>query len=317
MICPHCGKQTANTTLCDHCGCSTEFAVRTNYQSLGTSSNEISCPPVQNSEPNQIPPVQNNRIRPEAPTKKVPATEVPHQQPTRQTYPSVQNHRSGYYPYPEPTGRSRKKTKVELLVPWLLGAVAVLLIACIVATIAFSWLLKKVDKLNEQVSSTKQSTVEENIDEIPTTTAIADTLPEEAETVTNIAEESEEENTIDQESEDFTVQEPADAEANDGATPEAEEILIIFDVNPLPKMEIYGCSPEAPEAICVEQEIPFLSDVTDSFRGYTWVFTGWNTKPDGTGLPVRLGQIFDLPLSESITLFAQWEEHDEFRPSFG
>lgn len=317
MICPHCGKQTVNTSLCDHCGCSTEFAVRTNYQSVGTSSNEISCPPVQNSEPNQIPPVQNNRIRPEAPTKKVPATEVPHQQPTRQTYPSVQNHRSGYYPYPEPTGRSRKKTKVELLVPWLLGAVAVLLIACIVATIAFSWLLKKVDKLNDQISSAKHSVIEEDTREIPPTEAISETLPEETEVVTSTDEGIDEENTTGQETGDLTVQEPSAAEANDDAMPEAEEILITFDVNPLPKMEIYNCSPEAPEAICVEQEIPFLSDVTDSFRGYTWVFTGWNTKPDGTGLPVRLGQIFDLPLSESITLFAQWEEHDEFRPSFG
>lgn len=116
MICPHCGNQTANAPLCDYCGCSTEFAVRTNYQSVGTSSNEINCLPVQNSEPNQIAPAQNNRIRPETSAKKVPAPEAPHQQATRQSYPPVQNHRSGYYPYPEPIGRSRKN-KIELLVP--------------------------------------------------------------------------------------------------------------------------------------------------------------------------------------------------------
>lgn len=314
MICPHCGKQTANTSLCDHCGCSTEFAVRTNYQSLGTSSNEISCPPVQNSEPNQIPPAQNNRIRPKTPTKKVSATEFPHQQAPRQSYPPVQNRQAGYYPYPEQRDHSRKKSKVEQLVPWLIGAVAVLLIASIVATIAFSWLLKKVDKLNDQISSAKHSAVEDDIREVPTPTAISETLPEETEAVTSTDEGIGEENTTGQESEDITVQESADAEANNDATSEAAEILIIFDVNPLPKMEFYGSSPDAPEAISVDQEMPFLSDVTDSFHGYTWAFTGWNTKPDGTGLPVRLGQIFDLPLSESITLFAQWEEHDEFRP---
>lgn len=153
--------------------------------------------------------------------------------------------------------------------------------------------------------------------EVPTPTAISETLPEETEAVTITDEEIDEENTTGQESDDLTAQASADAESNDEATPGVEKILIIFDVNPLPKMEIYGHSPEAPEAISVEQEVPFLSDVTDSVLGYTWAFTGWNTKPDGTGLPVRLGQIFDLPLSESIILFAQWEEHDEFHPSFG
>lgn len=317
MICPHCGKQTANTSLCDHCGCSTEFAVRTNYQSLGTSSNEVSGPPVQNSGLNQVPPAPNNRIRSEAPEPKVPATEVHRQQATRQSYSPAQNHQPGHYSFPEQRVRGRKKSKVELLVPWLFGAVAVLLIACIVATIAFSWLLKKVDKLNDQISSAKHSVIEEDTREIPPTEAISETLPEETEAVTSTDEGIGEENTTGQESEDITVQEPADGEANDDVSSDAAEILIIFDVNPLPKMEFYGRSPETPEAISVEREMPFLSDVTDSFLGYTWIFTGWNTKPDGTGLPVRLGQIFDLPLSESITLFAQWEEHDDFRPPVG
>lgn len=289
MICPHCGKQTANTSLCDHCGCSTEFAVRTNYQSVGTSGNEISGPPMQRPEPVQPVPTQNNCIHPEPAPPKVTSADTHRQQVSRQPQPPIQNHQSGYNVYPEQRIHSRKKTKVELLVPWLSGAVAILLIACIVATIAFFRLLKETEELNDQISSVTHSVIEEDIHEIPTAEAIADTLPEETD----------------------------DTGANDEITQETEGVHIIFDVNPLEKMELYGLSPEAPEAIAIEREIPFLSDVSDSFRGYTSAFTGWNTKPDGTGLPVRPGQVFDLPLSESITLFAQWEELYEFRASFG
>lgn len=273
MICPHCGKQTANASLCEHCGCSTEFAVRTNYQSVGTSSNEISCPPVQNAEPDQ-------------------------------------NHQPGYCPYQEQRVRSR-------LVPWLFGTVVLLLVTCIVATIAFSWLLKKVDKLTEQISSVQHFTVEEDTREIPTTIAFSDTLQEETEAIASIAEGINEGNTTDQESEELTVLETGDTEANEETIPEEKKILISFDVNPLAQMELFDLSPETPEAISVKQEMPFLCDVTDPFHGSTWYFTEWNTKPDGTGLSIRLGQIIDLPLSESITLFAQWEELDESFPPEG
>lgn len=314
MICPHCGKQTANASMCDHCGCSTEFAVRTNYQSVGTSSNGISCPPVQSSEPNQTPPAQNNRIPLEVPTQKGSTTEVQRQQATLQSFPLDQKHQPGYCPYLEQSFSSRKKSKI---IPWLFGTIVILLIACIVTTIAFSLLLKKVDKLTEQISSTQHSTFEEDTRETPTTIAISDTLQEGTEAIASIAEGSDKENTTGQKSEECTVQETGGAEANEETTPSEEEILIYYVVNPLEKMELYDLSPDAPETISVEQEMPFLSDVTDAFHGYTWIFTGWNTKPDGTGLPIRPGQIFDLPLSESITLFAQWKELDESFPPEG
>lgn len=299
MICPHCGNQTANTGLCDHCGCPTEFAVRTNYQSVGTSSNESSYPYVKNSELNPPPPAQGNHTRPETPDskEKVPSAKPHPPQVPGQPRPPVQNR------------PRRKKSNVELLLPWILGAVAILLVGCIAVTIAFSWLLKKIDNLNDQISSIKHSTVEQDTREIPTTAAISETFPEGIEDWKNANERLDAEST--------TVPEVTGIVSEEETTSEAAEIQIMFDVNPLEKMKMYGLSPETPEAISIEQLVPSLDDVTDSFSGYTWVFQGWNTKSDGTGFRIERGQTVDLPLSKSITLFAQWEECNVFRPPLG
>lgn len=49
------------------------------------------------------------------------------------------------------------------------------------------------------------------------------------------------------------------------------------------------------------QTLPVLPD-QESF-----LFSGWNTRPDGGGTSFRPGEIFDLVLQEDLTLFAQWE----------
>lgn len=38
-----------------------------------------------------------------------------------------------------------------------------------------------------------------------------------------------------------------------------------------------------------------------------YLFTGWNTDPNGHGTSFRPGEIFDLELKRNLTLFAQWE----------
>lgn len=38
-----------------------------------------------------------------------------------------------------------------------------------------------------------------------------------------------------------------------------------------------------------------------------YLFTGWNTDPDGYGTSFHPGEIFDLELKRDLTLFAQWE----------
>lgn len=46
--------------------------------------------------------------------------------------------------------------------------------------------------------------------------------------------------------------------------------------------------------------LPTLQDI----EGY--LFTGWNTDPNGNGTSFRPGEIFDLELKRDLTLFAQW-----------
>lgn len=49
------------------------------------------------------------------------------------------------------------------------------------------------------------------------------------------------------------------------------------------------------------EKLPTLPDC----EGY--LFTGWNTDPNGYGTSLRPGEIFDLELKRDLTLFAQWE----------
>lgn len=196
MICPHCGKQTANTSLCDHCGCSTEFAKRTNYQSVGTSCNEIKCPSVPKPEPIQKQPAQNNRIHPKVDPPIPPMQESPRTQTSCQTQqPPIQGRQSAYYPYPEQKMYSIQQSKIERLVPWLAGAVVILLLVCIIEGVAFSWLLKKVDRLSDQIASSKYIDIDEDTREIPTTETILETLPDENEGEPEVADEMDGTNT--------------------------------------------------------------------------------------------------------------------------
>lgn len=245
MICPHCGNQTTNTLRCDVCGHSTEFAKRTNYRSVGTSSN---------------------------------GTELP------------QNFR---------TVTTQKKSKTALL-PWLFGTIIVLLILCMLTGTMLSLVLKKLNTLSEQMESIQYSDPEENLQGIPTTTSVLETYmnPEAAAENTDM--------------ESIVTQEPPSAGLEEG-NPKTETICILLDVNLTDKMNLHTYIPAVPQSIAIGHETPVLSDISGDSGEYIWVFTGWNTKVDGTGIHIEAGKIFDLPLSESITLYAQWEvqEHDE------
>ncbi len=59
------------------------------------------------------------------------------------------------------------------------------------------------------------------------------------------------------------------------------------------------------------QALPTLQDRDE------YLFTGWNTDPNGHGTSFRPGEIFDLELKRDLTLFAQWEPVPEQIESTG
>lgn len=52
-------------------------------------------------------------------------------------------------------------------------------------------------------------------------------------------------------------------------------------------------------------ELPELPDSEDS------IFLGWNTQRDGSGTSLQAGVPFVIPISENLSLYAQWEVREE------
>lgn len=85
-----------------------------------------------------------------------------------------------------------------------------------------------------------------------------------------------------------------------------------FDLNLSENMQLISDSIEAPASVVIGEPLPepFSADKDDyiltagatSFR-----FVEWNTEKDGSGMSADIGDIVTLPLSESITLYAQWD----------
>ena len=57
-----------------------------------------------------------------------------------------------------------------------------------------------------------------------------------------------------------------------------------------------------PEPFSADSDDYVLTVGAASFR-----FVEWNTEKDGSGMSADIGDIVTLPLSESITLYAQWD----------
>lgn len=175
------------------------------------------------------------------------------------------------------SNNSRSATKGPLIL--LTGGIAILLVLCILFGIAFLRLSKELHQI--QINSTVQTHLDntENTDStvISPTQVAPETQPEsKPETTPSI--------------------------------PAPVLIEISFSVNPAEGME--ACTEDLlpPRAIRLGETVSLLSEVSDPETGRDWKFLGWNTKKDGTGLFIYGEQIMDLPLAESITLYAQWEE---------
>ena len=177
-----------------------------------------------------------------------------------------------------------KKSRPSLT-PWLCGAIAFVMLLCIAEGVILSLVLGKLTELNGQIESSKYIDAESNTYDGSTTEDVLDIIDE----TDNV----------------IPISTVADIE-EDGV--QKDNIIIQFDMNPTDHMESYDCTPVQLKPQSVDQEIPPLSDISEDAYGYTWIFTGWNTKPDGTGVFLRVGQCIELPLSESITLYAQWDE---------
>lgn len=72
------------------------------------------------------------------------------------------------------------------------------------------------------------------------------------------------------------------------------DCVVIFDWN---QQDVNEWIP----SISKGQKLPTLQDREE------YLFTGWNTDPNGNGTSFRPGEIFDLELKRDLTLYAQWE----------
>lgn len=214
----------------------------------------------------------------------------------RTNYLSVGNHSNGTKLLPDYT--LEKETRSSLL-RWLTGAVVLFLLLCLVEAVALLLALGSLERSSNQIESIE---IEQNTQVTATTVPIQEIHQNETEDVsdaTNIR--------------DNDIQNPPFTDTEEGGA-KIDNIQILFDVNATVHMKLFGCIPTTPQPITLGQQAPPLSIDPDDDR-YAWSFTGWNTKPDGTGIAVPVGLVIDLPLSESITLYAQWEEHEPNKSS--
>ena len=79
--------------------------------------------------------------------------------------------------------------------------------------------------------------------------------------------------------------------------PADESVVLIYDVQG-------GSAVPNPER-GDPNSVTLVTGDTPSHEGY--VFAGWNTEPDGTGLTYEPGDEIRLPLSGSETIYAQWK----------
>lgn len=112
-------------------------------------------------------------------------------------------------------------------------------------------------------------------------------------------------------------------EINQGVVPKEENPNIFgdqmqasaelrFDLNLGKNMQLISSSTEAPTSIAMGEPLPdpFSADNDDyilTVGAASFRFVEWNTEKDGSGMSADIGDIVTLPLSESITLYAQWD----------
>lgn len=172
---------------------------------------------------------------------------------------------------------SRSATRGPVI--FLTGGIAILLVLCTLFGTAFLRLSKELHQI--QVNSTAQTHLENTENTDSTVSSPTQTAPE---------------------------TQPESKPETTPTIPAPALIEISFSVNPAEGMEACTEGLLPPPTIRLGETVSLLSEVSDPETGRHWKFLGWNTKKDGTGLFIYGEQILDLPLAESITLYAQWEE---------
>lgn len=248
MICPHCGKQTLDHERCDSCGNSTDFAKRANFQSVGTSDNEIILPGYQHS----------SRI----PAEAIRGNASPDE--TNQQDNSCMSSSKSNDTAEDKNWRSKYRTKA-CTNSLLCCVIVILAVMSIASGYAFQQILNRVDSISNEIATHRCCD-----------------LIEEAANVESM----------------IPINDSTSGDEN-GKT------LLFLEANLTDQMG----EPDInfPECVSIAEQLPVLDDISETETALVWHFTGWNTQPDGTGINIPYGQVLELPLSEDVTLYAQWE----------
>lgn len=94
----------------------------------------------------------------------------------------------------------------------------------------------------------------------------------------------------------------AEAPVVTGSTSETASppAFVTFDLNPSKEMQPYIKGVYPPPSQLATEELPCLCNIDK------WLFTGWNTSPDGNGILFRHGDTISEQVTSSTTLYAQW-----------